>query len=211
MSSSVLLASSTACGRHTPKKRRLGAVAGARTWVRGLLCAAGLVLVGGAASARVSEGTGYSASQVYNAAVRYLRVDSGYKIIEKDRDNGYLLFEYPRSAGGEPAAASLEIVESDAGAAFVVQIPSMPSHHEEYLAEALVRKLRTDYGDAPARRKEPKDSDKAKDGDKPKDPENSPDDGSSDDHSGTARPEKKPSDGERDPNRPLPKLRTKEL
>ncbi len=190
------------------RRARLGRV---RSGTLGLACLLSLTFLGTPGSARVSEGTGYSASQVYNAAVRYLRVDSGYRITEKDRDNGYLLFEYPRSAGGEPVAASLEVVESEAGAAFVVQIPSMPSHHEEYLAEALVKKLRTDYGEPPARRKEPKDSGKAKDGDEPKDPENRPGDGPSEDRSGAARPDQKPSEGARDPNKPLPKLRTKEL
>lgn len=211
MSSSLdLPVSNDGAHREAPRPRPR-TLTGAR-WMLGLAYVAGLALFGAPASARVSEGTGYSASQVYNAAVRYLRVDSGYKIVEKDRDNGYLLFEYPRTSGGEPASASLEIVDSDAGASFVVQIPSMPSHHEEYLAEALVKKLRTDYGEPPARKKEPKDSGKAKDGEKPKDPEDQPGDAPrDDDHSGTTRPDQKPAEGERDPNKPLPKLRTKEL
>jgi hypothetical protein len=106
------------------------------------------------ARARVQHSAGYTKSQTFNGALRFLRVDHGYKVTEKDADNGYLMFEYTTSSA-EPSIGSVEVIEQEEGVLFVVQLPKMPEHHERYLAEGLLAKLRSDYGEPPERRKPP--------------------------------------------------------
>jgi hypothetical protein len=86
-----------------------------------------------------------------------LRVDNGWKVTEKDDANGYLLFEY-RSP--EPSAkaspGSIELVrgsDHDGSVSVFVQLPQMPHYHEQVLLDALVSKMRREYGDPPARRR----------------------------------------------------------
>ena len=55
--------------------------------------AAGLLLALGA-DARVEAESGYSKGQTYSGALRYLRVDLGYEVVEKDPEAAYLMFRY---------------------------------------------------------------------------------------------------------------------
>lgn len=100
------------------------------------------------ARARAEEPTTYTKTQTFRAALRYLRVDLGYKVVEKDKDSGYLLFEYPQRDRG-PTSGSIEVIERERLVALIVQLPQMPSYHERHLLEGLLKKLRTDYGDPP--------------------------------------------------------------
>ena len=119
------------------------------------------------AEARAEERLGYTKTQSYQAALRFLRVDHGYVVVEKDPDSGYLLFEYPlRDAG--VTQGSIEVVERADSVALVVQLPKMPSYHERLLIEGLLKKLRDDYGAPPAQKKPTKEQD---------DPDPAPDEG----------------------------------
>jgi hypothetical protein len=112
-------------------------------------------------SARVEERLTYTKTQSYQSALRYLRVDHGYKVLEKDPESGYLLFEYPKREEGF-THGSIEVVEREATIALVVQLPQMPTYHERMLIEGLLKKLRDDYGSPPVRKvpeKPAKDSD----------------------------------------------------
>lgn len=134
-----------------------------RTQVRFLLLASLLAVsfTGGIASARVEKTLRYSKTQSYNTALRFLRVNQGYKLIEKDLDSGYLLFEYPSEGRSEPTSGSIEVIERGEEISLVVQLPQMPHHHETMLATALLKKLHEDYGEPPSPPK-PKDTAKAK-------------------------------------------------
>ena len=55
----------------------------------GLDCALSL-LCAPFAEARVEAEAHYSKAQTYSAALRYLRVDLGYEVMEKDADAAYL-------------------------------------------------------------------------------------------------------------------------
>ncbi|MBK7586538.1 MAG: hypothetical protein IPI67_40910 [Myxococcales bacterium] len=130
---------------------------------RGLWLAAGVLLVGSAvfssrgASARVEGDSDYSKAQTYNAALRYVRVDLGYEIVEKDPDVGYLLFRYePPGRKNNPTNGSIEVIESKERVKIVIQLPQMPTYHEATLRDGLLKKLRTEYGEPP-RKKKPED------------------------------------------------------
>ena len=108
------------------------------------------LLVVGRARARVEADSGYSKLQTYSGALRYLRVDLGYEVVEKDPDAAYLIFRYtPSGATKDPATGTVEIVATDSRVKVFVQIPRMPEYHERVLRDGLLRKLREEYGVPP--------------------------------------------------------------
>lgn len=123
----------------------------ARLLRRWLLCgvlASGVGFLAPDANANASTELGYTRAQVYNGALRYLRIDLGYEITEKDGEAAYLLFRYQTHEQREPSFGAFEIVETERGVRLLVKLPKMPSYHETVLRDGLVRKLRDDYGSA---------------------------------------------------------------
>jgi hypothetical protein len=102
------------------------------------------------ATARVGGESEYSKAQTYSGALRYLRVDLGYEVVERDPDAAYLIFRYqlPGQSKGT-ATGTVEIVDSDGHVKLFVQIPTMPEYHERVLRDGLVRKLHDEYGVPP--------------------------------------------------------------
>jgi hypothetical protein len=114
--------------------------------------------------AKASFESGYGFERTWTCAVRLLRVDYGFKLTEKDDVSGYLIFDYrSNESGGKTTTGSLEIVrgrEPREPVHVLVQLPQMPRYHEQVLADALARKLRNEYGEAPSRpRSEGRDGD----------------------------------------------------
>lgn len=109
-----------------------------------------------AAWPRAEEVLAYTKAQSFRSALRYLRVDQGFEVVEKDMESGYLLFEYPHSPSqpkdSPKVRGSVEVIERSDETALVVQLPDLPSYHERMLIEGLLEKLRTDYGVPPSRR-----------------------------------------------------------
>lgn len=133
----------------------------------GFFCA--LQLASPDAGARVAQDTHYTKSQTFQSALRFLRIDQGFQITEKDVESGYLLFEYTTTGSDTKSNGSIEVIEKEEGVTLVVQLPQMPEHHERYLADGLLSKLRSEYGEPPKKKKESKKArDKAKE-DAPKD------------------------------------------
>jgi hypothetical protein len=138
-----------------------------------------VLLVGGLSSqavqARREVTFFYPYSRVWTSAVRLMRVDFGCTITEKDKDDGYFLFEYPDH--GKTFPGSVELVagkEEDVDTVrVVIQIPAMPSYVEGMMMDRLARKLEQEFG-APKEPKRPvakekdDDPDHPGDGDKPK-------------------------------------------
>jgi hypothetical protein len=114
-----------------------------------------VVLIGiavcGNAEARAERRLTYRASQLWSSAVRFLRVDLGYKIVEKDKETGYLLFEYKDA--GRAHQASLELIpavyEGHKIVRARVRIEGMPSYVEAVLLDKYLRKLKNEYGEPP--------------------------------------------------------------
>jgi hypothetical protein len=100
------------------------------------------------ATARADADTHYSLSQTFGAALRYLRVDLGFEVTEKDPEAAYLLFKY--RVPGEPkreVPGALELVKLDKKVRIFVKIPQMPVLHEQLLRDGLLRKLAQEYGE----------------------------------------------------------------
>lgn len=123
------------------------------------------------ASASAAYHSQYSFDETYATSLRLLHVDMGFKILEKDKDIGYVLFEYTSpESGSRVCNGSIEVVETKTGTNVVVNVPEMPQYHEQMIIDALAKKLEKEYGPPPvARDKSKSDKDKAKDGDKDKD------------------------------------------
>ncbi len=117
------------------------------------------VLTVASATAKTQYDSPYGYDKTWNAAVRLVRVDLGLKVLEKDEQNGYLLFEYRSTEGGPKATnGSFEIIRPAQPRAqdvkVVVQLPQMPRYHEQVLVDQLTRKMRDEYGDPPPRKRD---------------------------------------------------------
>lgn len=110
-----------------------------------------LMLIPVFTAARSTRETSYRYDQIWNTAVRFIRVDSGFKITEKDKDSGYLMFDY--TDGNTTQIGALELVETQryqrAKVSIGLRIQNMPSYVEILLLDKLERKLRDEYGDPP--------------------------------------------------------------
>ena len=116
-----------------------------------LTLAAGASACPTTAEARVSVEERYSFETAWNATVRLLRVDLGYRIVERDRETGFLLFAYGTPT--RPVQGSVELVPYRAGGQdgcrIIVQVSNMPTYVERHLVGQLTRKLHDEYGDPP--------------------------------------------------------------
>jgi hypothetical protein len=135
-----------------------------------------LLLASSTAYARSEKTLAYPRDPAWAAAVRFVRVDAGLKVIEKDNDAGYVIFEY--SEDKKTFRGSLEVIEVVKDGRklvrFVMTIEDRPSWVEIELLTKLERKLRAELGTpAPAPTPKPKDTpkkDEPKHDDKPEPP-----------------------------------------
>jgi hypothetical protein len=134
-----------------------------------------LALVPATASARSTSSLPYPSSGVWTAAVRYLRVDRGLTIREKDESAGYVLFDY--ADGGKTYHGALELValtdeDGRASTQISVSLAGLPRRFEGAILDGLAAKVRDERGPPPSasRRPHPPDKDKdEKDRDKDRD------------------------------------------
>jgi len=144
--------------------------------VVGTLTALAILLPAIAADARVDGASVYSKAQTYSGALRYLRVDLGYEVVEKDPDAAYLIFKYTAPGGSKNSAVTgtLEVIESTGGVRLFVNLPRMPEYYERVFRDGLMKKLKDEYGAPPPVAKKPVEKAPAE-----KKPDAPPDDGSS--------------------------------
>jgi len=106
------------------------------------------------AGARSSFDSNYGYDRTWNAALRMVRVDMGFKVTEKDEQNGYLIFEYKSpETNNKASSGSMELVRSkdpDQPIHVIVQLSEMPRYHEQVMLDSLTRKMRLEYGDPPS-------------------------------------------------------------
>jgi hypothetical protein len=134
--------------------------------VRALVLAVLLLLpFGRPALARSTAVLSYPLTDVWSTAVRFVRVDRGYTVREKDEESGYILFDM--AEGSKTYKASLELIRAtdDQGrdatrAAF--SIPDLPRHFETMLLDKLAAKVREERGSPapPAPKKPPEEKPK---------------------------------------------------
>lgn len=123
----------------------------------------GVVLLTGLAEARSEKVLAYQKDPAWQASVRFLRVDAKLKLIEKDAEAGYVLFEFREEK--KTFRGSLEVIEIVKDGRklvrFVVQIEDRPAWVEVELLTKLERKLRAELG-APSPSPTPRDKEPPK-------------------------------------------------
>jgi hypothetical protein len=109
------------------------------------------------AAARSEKELQYAAPKVWATAVRFLRVDEGVKIVEKDADAGYVLFELVDDKRTFTGALELVVADDDAGprVRIVIQIEDRPAYMEAAMIERLEAKIKKELGSAPPRKPPP--------------------------------------------------------
>jgi hypothetical protein len=128
----------------------------------GLGAALAVVLVAGAAHAKSNQVLSYPPADVWPAAIRYLRIDRGATLREKDAESGYVLFELPEEK--KTYQGALELVrttdsEDREATRLIVNLPDLPRHFELTLLDKLATKIKDEYGPpAPAPAKRPPDA-----------------------------------------------------
>lgn len=103
----------------------------------------------GPAQARTMDVVSYPIADVWPTSIRFLRVDRGFPIREKDDSAGYVLFDF--TDGPKVSKASLELIhavdsEGREATRLAVSIPDLPKRYEQMLLDKLAGKLREDHG-----------------------------------------------------------------
>jgi hypothetical protein len=101
------------------------------------------------AHARTTLAVSYPMEEVWPTTVRFLRVDRGFPIHEKDDVAGYILFDYRE--GNRPYKGSFEFIQTTdtqgrSATRIAVSIPDLPRHFEQILLDKLSIKIREDRG-----------------------------------------------------------------
>jgi len=112
-----------------------------------LLVACVVLCVGPAlSSAKTSRELPYGYDPVWSALVRFLRVDEKLKVVEKDADTGYVLFEL--SEGKKTYTGAAELLRANEGRAvrLTLRIEDRPSYMELGLIDRFEVKLRDELG-----------------------------------------------------------------
>jgi hypothetical protein len=107
-----------------------------------------IVALGTTSFARSEKTLAYTRDAVWPTAVRFLVVDEHVKVIDKDPDAGYVLFELKDD--GHTFRGSLEVMtvmrDKRTSVRFVLQIEDRPDWMEVGMLQRLERKLRSELG-----------------------------------------------------------------
>jgi hypothetical protein len=89
--------------------------------------------------------------RVWPAAVRFLRIDEGHEIVEKDADAGYVIFKV--ADDGKEFQGALEVVRvvvhRRPSVRLVLRIEDRPNYMEEGTLRRMLSKLRKELGPPP--------------------------------------------------------------
>lgn len=111
-----------------------------------------LALAPASAFSRTLSTVPYPITSVWPAAVRFLRVDRGFPVREKDDESGYILFDW--TDGPKLCKGSLEVIrvtdpEGRDATRVAVTIPELPKRYEQMLIDKLAARLKDDIGPPP--------------------------------------------------------------
>ncbi len=103
---------------------------------------------------RATVDSQYTYAQTFASALRMIRVDNGFKILERDQDMGYILFEYTSPESRDRVSpGSIQLAATDELVRVSIDLPAMPSYHEAVLASSLGKKLVAEHGAPPPKAK----------------------------------------------------------
>ena len=121
----------------------------------GLCALAGVAALGTTASARSQLALAWPLKDVFPVAVRFVRVDRGCKVTDRDESSGYIVFECD-DGGKQVRHGALELIAIDTpgrgGVRAQLTLGDEPRYIELRFLELLERKLRDERGVAPPQR-----------------------------------------------------------
>lgn len=125
-----------------------------RTGRLAVCCAALVVAVttSAVAAAKADHESPYTYEQTFGSTLRLLKVDLELEVTEINAEWGFLVFQYVSPESGDRKnRASFTFVKDDEHRVVHVslQIPSMPSYHEQLIVTKLRRKLASEHGEPP--------------------------------------------------------------
>ncbi|HEY4239229.1 MAG TPA: hypothetical protein VGM88_05410 [Kofleriaceae bacterium] len=124
-----------------------------------------LAVLSSTAYARSEKTLAYPRDEAWPAAVRFLAVDEHLKILEKDGDAGYILFELKEDKQTFRGSLEVVVVQVDGHpeCSFVVSLAERPDWQELAMLNRLEQKLHVELGPpAPPPDKAPPPDDKDK-------------------------------------------------
>ncbi len=107
------------------------------------------VFAPGVAESKSAQKVSHSYERVWPTAVRFLRVDEGLKILEKDADSGYVLFELAEE--GKVFTGSVEVIrrkddEKRDAVELIIRIRDRPSYMEHAILDRMLQKIQDELG-----------------------------------------------------------------
>lgn len=97
------------------------------------------------AQARAQSEEAYTLGEVYSTALRFVRLDRGCKVVDKDADAAYVAFECPDD-GGKVKRGSMELIKTPTGVRTQVTLGDDTHGMELRWLELFERKLRDELG-----------------------------------------------------------------
>lgn len=117
------------------------------------LCTLPILLTPSFASAKAQLELGYSVEEIFSTSVRYVRVDRGCKVTDKDADAAFVMFEC-KPDETHTSRGSIEILRSQLHGKESVRLqatlPDEGHGAELRLVELIERKLREERGTTPS-------------------------------------------------------------
>jgi hypothetical protein len=118
----------------------------------------------------------YPIDHVWPTAIRYLRIDRGFEIVDRDRDAGYLLFEFPLEEKriGSGSVEMFEAVDASGrpSVSISVNTGAGPVHLPNSILDGIAAKVRAERGQ-PSPPPPPKQEEPPPKKDKPEDDDHS--------------------------------------
>ncbi len=95
----------------------------------------------------------YPPDQVFPTAIRYLRVDRGYEVVDRDPDAGFILFRFPvgreRTGDGSLEAYAVQDAAGRPATRVKISTGAGPVHLPYTLLDGLAGKIRAERGQPP--------------------------------------------------------------
>jgi hypothetical protein len=119
--------------------------------MRALVIAIGLAAAAAPAAAKSEKTAPYDPHAAFPVAVRFLRVDLGVKIVEKDADTGYVIFELDEEKRTFRGALELVATEFDGRASvrLILRLDDRPDYEEQMMLDKLEQKLKAELQPSP--------------------------------------------------------------
>lgn len=118
--------------------------------IRGIVLCAVALLYASTAEAKATFESPYSYDQTFGTALRLLKVDLDVEVSETNADWGYVIFVYTsRESGKRKNRGTFSFVRLDNAVQVTLQLPELPSYHEQHIVGLLRRKLEEEHGAPP--------------------------------------------------------------